>query len=51
MSDSYCVKCRNKTPSIKDSERKVVTKNKENGIESKCSICNNKKFTFIKKQI
>ena len=48
MSDIYCVKCRKKTPSIKDSEKTVVTKNKKHGIESKCSICNSKKFTFIK---
>ena len=49
MSDIYCVKCRKKTPSVKDSERKVITKSNKNGIESKCSICNSKKFTFIKK--
>ena len=45
---NYCVKCRKKTPSIKDSEKKVITKNKKNGIESRCTICNSKKFTFIK---
>ena len=45
---NYCVKCRKKTPSIKDSEKKVITKNKKHGIESRCTICNSKKFTFIK---
>ena len=48
MSDIYCVKCRKKTPSIIDSKKKVITKNKKHGIESRCSICNSKKFTFIK---
>ena len=50
MSDHiYCVKSRKKTASIKDSEKKVITKNNKHGIESRCSICNSKKFTFIKK--
>ena len=42
---TYCLSCKKKTRNI--NPRIVKTKNNKGVMLSKCSICNNKKFTFI----
>ena len=49
MSVIYCVKCKKKTATI--NEQMVQTKNDRNALTGNCSICNSKKYMFIKKQI
>ena len=45
---TYCLSCKKDTKNI---DPKVVkTKNNRLMMLSKCSVCNNKKFRFIKKQ-
>ena len=46
---TYCLSCKNDTKNI---DPKVVkTKNNRQMMLSKCSICNNKKSTFIRKDL
>ena len=49
MTDIYCVKCRKKTPTL--NEQSIQTKNKRYANVGNCSLCNSKKYMFIKKQI
>ena len=42
---TYCLSCKKDTKNI--DPRTVKTKNNKRVISSKCSICNNKKSTFI----
>ena len=49
MSDIYCVKCKQKTPTV--NEQMTNTKNNKHAITGNCSICSSKQYMFIKKQI
>ena len=43
--DTYCLSCKKDTKNI---DSKVIkTKNNRKKMLSRCSICNNKKFTFL----
>ena len=42
---TYCLSCKKDTRNI--DPKLVKTKNNKRGMLSKCSICNNKKSTFI----
>ena len=42
---TYCLSCKKDTKNI--NPRIVKTENNKRVMSSKCSICNNKKFTFI----
>ena len=42
---TYCLSCKKDTK--KTNPRIVKTKNNKRVMSSKCSICNNKKYTFI----
>ena len=49
MTDIYCVKCKQKTPTI--DEQMVKTKNNRNAVTGTCEKCGRKKYMFIKKQL
>ena len=49
MTDIYCVKCKQKTPTV--DEQVVKTKNKRNAITGKCQNSSRTKYMFIKKQL
>ena len=45
MMNTYCLSCKKDTRNI---DSKVIqTKNNGKMMSSRCSICNNKKFTFV----
>ena len=46
--NSYCLSCKKDTKNI--NPKVVRTKNNRLIMLSKCSVCNNKKFKFIKEQ-
>ena len=46
---TYCLSCKKDTKNI--NSRIIKTKNNRQMILSKCSICNNKKFTFTYKDL
>ena len=45
--NTYCLSCKKDTRNIDPKARK--TKNNRKMMLSRCSICNNKKFTFVSK--
>ena len=45
---TYCVKCRKDTDNI--NPRMFITKNNRLLMQSKCSVCKNKKSRFVKEQ-
>ena len=45
----YCVKCKQKTPTL--NEQSIITKNKRYAIVGNCSVCNSKKYMFIKNEL
>ena len=45
---TYCLKCKKDTDNI--DPKMFITKNNRLLIQSKCSVCNNKKSRFIKEQ-
>ena len=45
---SYCLKCRKNTES--KNPKVVKTRNGRIMLSSKCALCNNKKFKFIREQ-
>ena len=49
MSDIYCVKCKQKTPT--SDEQIVKTKNNRIAITGKCQKYGRAKYMFIKKQL
>ena len=48
MKTTYCVKCKKDTDNI--DPKMFKTKNNRSLMQSKCSVCKNKKSTFVKEQ-
>ena len=48
MKTTYCVKCKTNTDNI--DPKMFITKNNRLLMQSKCSVCKNKKSLFVKEQ-